>query len=318
LGRRPAHLRGKRATKPVDVGLEGAWDPDTGMQWCKKKFLYPEIFRLRFDPDAIAKSPPLPVGVECVFNDVFGELAKNGKLKIALHPWFKRWCLFEFVFDPQIGQPGWHCAQIFHDFDTQKDGYLPADLNYEDKRAEELRGRLGDYVPPNRRDLEWVKAHCDKQRVSPEEMYKFVLSRREDARRASECEDEAFLHDFHSHHFNLIRDMANIEEGCASKSMQCNQTSHDELDRRKWERERSHIIEFEGTKHRVKKGSRHEQWLFDKMAAKKQAAEEEHKKLIEHTYIVEQQLDKRAMLREANRLSLGMSDAKSGHNGKTM
>ena len=302
----------------MDVDLEGAWDPDTGMQWCKKYFLYPEIFRLRFDPDAIAKSPPLPVGVECVFNDVFGELAKNGKLKIALHPWFKRWCLFEFVPDLKIGQAGWHCIQIFHDFDTQKNGYLPADLNYEDKRAEELRGRLGDYVPPNRRTLEWVKAHCDTQRTPYKEMYKFVVSRREDARKESECEDEAFLHDFHSYYFNHIRDMANIEEGCASKSMQCNQTSHDELDRRRWEREQSYIIEFEGVKHRVKKGSSHEDWIYARMGAKKQAEEDAQKKLIEHSFVVEEQLDKRNMLRDAKRLSLGMSNTQAGHNGKTM
>ena len=318
MGRRPAHLRGKRATKAVDVDLDGAWDPDTGMQWSKKQFLYPEIFRLRFDPDSIAKSPPLPVGVECVFEDVFGELAKNGKLKVALHPWFKRWCLFEFVFDPQLGEPGWHCAQIFHDFDTQKEGYLPADLDYADKRAEELRGRLGDYAPPNRRTLEWVKKNCDTHRVSFDEMYKFVLSRREDARRESECEDEAFLHDFHSYHFNHIRDMANIEEGCASKSMQCNQTSHDELDQRKHEREQSYIVERNGVKHRVRPGSRHEQMIFDDIAAEKAEKEAAHKRLIEHSYVVEESLDRRSMASRAKRLRLGMSDAKTGVGGKRM
>ena len=307
----------KRASKRVDVDLEGAWDPSTGMHWRKKSFLFPEVFHLRFDPDAIAKSPPLPVGVECVFNDVFGELAKSKKLKIALHPWFKRWCLFEFVPDPKFGQAGWHCIQIFHKIDTQKEGYLPEDVNFEDKRAEELRGRIGDYAPPNRQSLEFVKAHCDTQRLSTDEIFKFVLSRREDARKDSECEHEAMLHDFHSYYWNYFRDLANIDEGCASKSMQCNQTSHEELDKRKWEREQSHIIEFEGVKHRVKSGSRHEQWLFDKMAAKKREEEEAQNKLIEHSYVVEKELDRKNMLQEAKRLRLGMSATKA-NNGRTM
>ncbi len=314
---RPKHL-GKRATKTVDVDLEGAWDPDTGMQWCKKYFLYPEVFRLRFDPDAIAKSPPLPVGVKCVFEDVFGELAKNGTLKIALHPWFKRWCLFEFVPNPKMGLAGWHCIQIFHDFDSQKEGYLPEDINFEDKRAEELRGQVGDYIPPNRQSIEFVKARCDTHRLTPDEIFNFVVSRRTDAKKENARVEGDFLHDFHSYYYNHIRDVANIEEGCASRSMQCNQTSLEELDKRKWERERSHIVEFEGVKHRVKKGSRHEQWLFDKIAARNQEKEDAQNKLIEHSYVVEKELDRRNMLQQAKRLRLGMPAAKPNHNGKTM
>jgi hypothetical protein len=100
--------------------------------------------------------------------------------------------------------------------------------------------------------------------------------------------------------------------------MQCNQTSHEVLDRRKWERERSRIVEFEGVKHRVTTGSRHEQWLFDKMAAKNQEIVDAQKKLIEHSYVVEEELDRRAMMKKAQRLSLGISEGKTGHNGRTM
>ena len=310
-------MKKQRAQKRIDVDLEGAWDPSTGMQWSKKYFLYPEVFRMRFDPDSIAKSPPLPVGVETVFKDVFGELA-NKKLKLALHPWFKRWCLFEFVPNPKQGQAGWHCVQIFHDIDSQKEGYLPADIDFEDKRAEDLRGRIGDYVPPNRKSLEFVKAHCDTHRSTVKEMFDFVISRREDKRKERASEHEAMLHDFHSYYFNHIRDMANIEEGSASKSMQCNQTSHDELDRRKWEREQAYIIEYEGVKHRVRRGSRHEQMVMDDIARKNQEKEAAQKKLIENSYVVEKELDRRNMLKQAKNLRLGITNTPKGHNGRTM
>jgi len=316
LEQRPLHL-GKRAEKHVDVDLTGAWDPSTGMQYAKKRFLYPEIFRLRFDPDSIAKSPPLPVGVESVAKEVFGEMYP-GTVKLALHPWFKRWCLWEKVEGTKTAPAGWVCFQMFSKRDTQKDDYLPADLRFEDHRADDLRGRVGDYAPPDRQSLEWVKGHCDHHRRSVEEVMQTIQSRQTDKSRANASEHESMLHDFHSYYFNYFRDLANVEEGCASKSMQCNQASHDELDRRKWEREKSYIIEFEGTKHRVRKGSSHEQWLFGKMETKKQAEEEARKRLIDHSYIVEEQLDRRSMMNKAKRLSLGLSDSKAGHNGKMM
>lgn len=313
---RPGHL-GKRAEKRVDVDLTGAWDPSTGMQYAKKRLLYPEIFRLRFDPDSIAKSPPLPIGVETVAKEVFGELYSK-KVKLALHPWFKRWCLWEYVPATKTAPEGWVCFQMFSKRGTQKEGYLPADLCHEDGRALDLRGRVGDYAPPDRRSLEWVKGHCDHHRQTVDQMMETVQARHKDQSRDREREHEAVLHDFHSYYFNYFRDLANVEEGCASKSMQCNQTSHEVLDRRKWEREQAYVIEFEGVKHRVRKGSRHEQMVMDDIAKKNQEKEDANKKLIEHSYIVEEELDRRNMLKKAQRLRLGLSDAKTGHNGRQM
>ena len=54
------------------------------------------------------------------------------------------------------------------------------------------------------------------------------------------------------------------------------------------------------------------------MAAKKQAEEEEQRKLIEHSYVIEEQLDRRLISEKAKRLTLGISEAKAGRNGKTM
>ena len=161
---RPAHL-GKPAEKTVEFDPSGAWDPATGMRYQTKQIRFPEIFRLRFDPDGLAKSPPLPVGVESVAKEVFGELYPK-RVKLALHPWFRRWCLFEHV-DGTVNTPGgWACFQVFSKRGTQKDDYLPPDLQFDDHRADDLRGRVGDYAPPDRQSLEWVKGNCDLHRKS--------------------------------------------------------------------------------------------------------------------------------------------------------
>ena len=320
---RPKHL-GPNASMASNVDLTGAFDPSTGMPYQTKKIRWPEIFELRFDPEKIMMSPPLAVGVETVFKEVFPDETRGDKpvLKIALHPWFKRWCLWEHVpaeeTDAGRFPEGWAFVQMFYKRGSIKPGYLPDDLNYEDKRCEDLRGQIGDYAPPDREWLEWTKGHCSFEKMPVEKMLEFLISEQVDNKRETESEHESMLHDFHSYYWNMFRDLANVEEGSASKSMQCNQTSLEELDRRKWEQERSHIVEFEGVKHRVKRGSRHEQWLFDKIAAKNNEKEEKQKKLIEHSYTVEKDLDRRNMLRKAKRLSLGMSDTKTGHNGRTM
>ena len=320
---RPKHL-GPNASMASNVDLTGAFDPSTGLPYQVKKLRWPEIFEMRFDPEKIMMSPPLPVGVESVFKEVFPNLTRGDRpvLKIALHPWFKRWCLWEHVpaSDSDCGMipEGWAFVQMFHKRGTTKPGYLPADLSYADKRCDELRGEIGDYCPPDRDWLEWVKGHCSFEKMSPEKMAEFLILEQEDNKRETESEHESLLHDFHSYYWNMFRDLANVEEGSASKSMQCNQTSHEELDQRKWEREQAYIIEFNGVKHRVRKGSRHEQMVLDDMKKANQEKEDAQKKLIDHSYKVEEELDRRAMLSRAKRLSLGMSDAKKGHNGKTM
>jgi len=306
---RPKHL-GPNASMPSNVDLTGAFDPSTGLPYSVKKLRWPEIFEMRFDPEKIMMSPPLPVGVETVFKDVFPNETRGDKpiLKIALHPWFKRWCLWEYVpaseTDCGMIPEGWAFTQMFYKRGTMKPGYLPADLNYEDKRCEELRGEIGDYCPPDRDWLEWVKGHCSFEKMSPEKMAEFLILEQEDNKRNTESEHESRLHDFHSYYWNLFRDLTNIEEGCASKSMQCNQTSIDEVNQRV--RDKMRTINHNGIKYVVRPGSRWEKRILDEIEGEKKA-------FWDHIDKVEAQKDRELMFKQAKRTSLGMQES-----GKTM
>lgn len=291
-----------------NVDLTGAFDPSTGMPYQIKKLRWPEIFEMRFDPEKIMMSPPLPVGVESVFKEVFPEYTQgdNPTLKIALHPWFKRWCLWEFVpaQETDAGRipEGWAFVQMFQKRGTVKPGYLPEDLNYEDKRCEELRGQIGDYAPPDREWLEWTKGHCSFEKMPVEKMLEFLISEQEDQKRDTESEHESLLHDFHSYYWNYFRDLANIEEGSASKSMQCNQTSLDEIDQRVRDKQRT--IEHKGVKYVVRPGSRWEQKIMDEIEADKKA-------FWKHVDKVEAQKDRELMNRRARKTALGIAKTPS-------
>lgn len=305
MGNRPSHL-GKRAEKSVEVDLTGAYDPATGMRYARKRFLFPEIFRLRFDPDEVAKSPPLPVGVESVAKEVFGEMYGK-KVKLSLHPWFKRWCLFEKLEATKTLPAGWACFQVFSKRGTQQEGYLPADLAFDDHRADDLRGRVGDYTPPDRQSLEWVSGKCDTHKNTADEILATVQLQEKDAKRDRESEHESMLHDFHSYYFNYFRDTANIEEGCASRSMQCNQTSLDVLDQKEREAKKVYVIVRHGVRHRVTVGSRHEEMVLKEIADEEAAKVSAQESAIEHSYKVEEDLDRRALMKSAKHIYSGAS-----------
>ena len=81
----------------AEINLTGAWDPNTGLQYQVRKVRWPELSRIGYDPDALNPSPPVPVGCESLMEDVFGDYAKSGRLKLAMHPWFRRWGIFYYL-----------------------------------------------------------------------------------------------------------------------------------------------------------------------------------------------------------------------------
>ena len=140
--------------RPVDCDLEARWDANAKcMQFPVKLQRYPEIFRAAYDPDGLAKSPPIDPAWQQALEDCFGDVAKGEHriIKLALHPWIQRWAVWELIRKPGH-ENTWRPVMFF--CGEPRDGYLPTDLDNEGKKREELRGFIGDHIPPNRKDME--------------------------------------------------------------------------------------------------------------------------------------------------------------------
>lgn len=144
-------------------------EPDTssprewkGLQPEVKEYRYEEIYG-RFDPDGLARSTP-SLEDQSALQDVFGEDArgKNPRVKLRLHPWFRRWALFERVSDPADGGEKWACFWVCGDREGRP-GWLPPDLDTYDKRHETLRSEMGAYRTPTKKDFLLVKKYADRR-----------------------------------------------------------------------------------------------------------------------------------------------------------
>lgn len=127
-----------------------------------KRARYPEIFETYHDPSELAPSPRPPDHVQAALEDVFGSVAlgKDPVVKLAMHPWFRRWGLFERV--GGLGEGAWACFWLCDG--EVVSGVLPNDLNFSDCRFEELRGCIGDFRVPDKSDFERIIQKSDKTR----------------------------------------------------------------------------------------------------------------------------------------------------------
>ncbi len=130
-----------------------------------------------FDPDALTHCTKPPPEMMAHAIDVFGEKiswdkldggevpdrGRIGWLKLRLHPWMQRWCLFQWCPDYRDGTMCWRPTYIAAK--EAKDGVLPVDLDYTDGRFDDLRGKLGEYHAPNKQDF------ADYARVADREKY---------------------------------------------------------------------------------------------------------------------------------------------------
>ena len=173
---RPLGKRGRPyAWKHVDFQAERRHEWEFGIQYRTLRERFPEMFRGRFDPERLRpdgyRAPP---DVEAVCEEVFGDKWRRGRtlpgrieLKIAMHPWFLRPCLWELEGSlDRKGDENWFCKQVFHRHSgpLQDEDYLPADLDVFEKQ--ELRGFIGDFCQPTPEWIRWIKENCDREYTS--------------------------------------------------------------------------------------------------------------------------------------------------------
>lgn len=147
----------------------------------KKRYLWNEIYG-NFDPDSIASAMRAPDHVQCAFEELIGG---EPDYKLRLHPWFKRWAAFE-----KTGDGTYSCFSVF--MTESKEGALPADLDNSDKRYENLRGLLGHFRVPTRRDFEILRRDADVGRMGVDH----VIEQLEKPEDEQEREEERLMQDY--------------------------------------------------------------------------------------------------------------------------
>lgn len=170
---------------------------------------YSEIFGW-FDPDELNSWSP-PPEVQAAFEDIFGDGVRSGKLKLALHPWWKVVCAFEFRWVEETKTNAWTPAMIFC---TQpEEGKIPSHLDASTGLYEGIRGRIGNFKMPTRADFEDFKPHCDRQYLSHKERLKLNLDL--NYKQINEGRDQMrqFERDFCDYYFALASRDANRAAG---------------------------------------------------------------------------------------------------------
>ena len=132
----------------------------------------PELFRRYFSTDMIrmaqAGQPP-PAELETWIREIIepGVVESlRGRFAMAIDPAFRRWTLYQRVRTKNDGE-AWARICVFAG--ETKAGYLPADLDG-DPRFGHLRGAIGDFKVPTRRDFEEIRAKWDRRSVQGEEV----------------------------------------------------------------------------------------------------------------------------------------------------
>lgn len=167
----------------TDRDLEDQMDSSrrgVGMKPSKKRYQWNEIYGY-FDPDSITSPMRAPEQVQSAFEDLIGG---EPDFKLRLHPWFKRWACFE-----KTGDGTYSCFSVF--MTESKEGALPSDLDNSDKRYENLRGLMGQYRLPTKRDFEILRRDADIQRLGVDA----VVRQLEKPEEEQEREEERVLED---------------------------------------------------------------------------------------------------------------------------
>jgi len=143
-------------TREYDEG-RGRLSPEVHMQRWEEAYRAFDPRELRHDekPD-----PSWLVWME----EVFGDYYREGRLILAIHPYFRRWAFFERQgIRDDTAHEQWRCVYIVGMGEGSGPGYLAPDLDVPDKRFEALRGYehfggMGEYRPPCKKDAEVLKA----------------------------------------------------------------------------------------------------------------------------------------------------------------
>lgn len=169
--KRPLVLRPQKVE--AHVQLEPKTDLAHGGQHPRtRRERRPELHRRYFPEDMIrmaqAGQPPPPefdVWLREIIEPGVVE-SLRGHFAVAIDPAYRRWTLYQRVATKNDGT--WFARLCV--FATEaKPGYLPPDLSG-DERFGHLRGAIGDFKVPDRRDFEMVRARWDRRSVKGREV----------------------------------------------------------------------------------------------------------------------------------------------------
>lgn len=145
------------AFRGVDVENEGGHRDQPGVRKSLRMMRNGEAYGY-VDPDQLANLAEPPPHVTAAMEDVLGDWAKdldgNARIKCRVHPHMHRWALYEREYMPGIGEELWRCFYVFQT--EPKSGYLPVDMDGDLYKAH-YRGRIGDYVEPDRSHFELIE-----------------------------------------------------------------------------------------------------------------------------------------------------------------
>ncbi len=161
--------------------------PERSLKYKRKPGLAKKFRRLRFKEwmnagvtqDVIDNSPEAPDHVKSALKEVFGD--RCAKLKLAIHPLFKRWALWERC--QHEGRVYFVPISVF--FEPTKPGYLPSDLK--GRHLDHLEGQIGDWRMPHKQDFVIIE-RFDVKKYGADAINK-MLSEEEQARLAATQKD---------------------------------------------------------------------------------------------------------------------------------
>lgn len=151
-----------------EVEIKDGPDPDV-LPAHLRKLRWPELFRIHYSVELIQSmrtAYPVDADIdtwvkECIASGVPED--QRGNFIVAMHPGARRLTLFELVSNPKHGT-AYKAVSIF--MTPAVEGYLPPDLDTTDKRWRHLRGCIGDFRRPTRRDFEIIREYGDRRTVT--------------------------------------------------------------------------------------------------------------------------------------------------------
>lgn len=157
------------ASHVVDVPRE-VKQGSPGLPYKTHRTRYSELFLDYLPVDLVrtlARAQPASAEMESWVRDVIEPgVAENmrGRFILFIDPAYQRWTLGQIVNTKRNGQGVARCAVFAHE---ARPNYLPADLD--DERFRHLRGRIGDFKVPDRRDFEEMREKWDRRIAKGEE-----------------------------------------------------------------------------------------------------------------------------------------------------
>lgn len=215
----------------------------------RKRAEFPELFRT-IDPDNLAQVTSLPPGMREEVEDIFGDWIRwerdgavdppdptqAGWLKLRIHPWHKRWTMFQWGPKNRYGEMGWWPTMVF--MEEPITGVIPIDLD--DPKFDNLKGKMGAFKVPTKADFE------DFYKISNRSLFETSwqnLQAVEDPIDKEAADKERVMreyeHDLTSYYSDIDCMRANRFFGGMQGLPFVPQTSLDELER---ERENNHYV----------------------------------------------------------------------------